>query len=121
MPETDLIWLSVLVCLPALCAAALLVVPARWPEAMRWVALFGTAATLSVSLCVVVGYYELLDRYQDPNGFPRYGAKSRLDARADQAASDAAQQIPRYLSDDWLSRRAWIARFDVHYALGVDG
>ena len=38
--------------------------------------------TLSVSLIVVVGYYELLDRYPDANGFPRYGLKSRLDARA---------------------------------------
>jgi NADH-quinone oxidoreductase subunit M len=122
MPESDLIWLSVLVFLPAACAAALLLFPARWHEAMRWFALFGTAATLSASLCVVVGYYELLDRYPDPNGFPRYGTKSRLDARADQAASDAAQPIPKALqSGDWVSRRAWIARFDIQYALGVDG
>ena len=88
---------------------------------MRWWAVFGTAATLSVSLCVVVGYYNLLDTYPDANGFPRYGAATRLDARADQAASDAARDIPRYLSKDWVSRRPWIARFDIQYALGVDG
>ena len=89
---------------------------------MRWVSVFGTAATLSVSLIVVVGYYELLDRYPDANGFPRYGLKSRLDARADQAASDAARPIPgELLSDDWVARRPWIARFGIQYALGVDG
>jgi NADH-quinone oxidoreductase subunit M len=121
MPESDLVWLSVLVFLPSACALALLLFPPRWTEAMRWLAVFGTAATLSVSLIVVVGYYELLDRYPDANGFPRYGLKSRLDARADQAASDAVRGIPRYLSDDWVARRPWIARFGIQYALGVDG
>jgi NADH-quinone oxidoreductase subunit M len=121
MPESDLVWLSVLVFLPSACALALLLFPPRWTEAMRWLAVFGTAATLSVSLIVVVGYYELLDRYPDANGFPRYGLKSRLDARADQAASDAVRDIPRYLSDDWIARRPWIARFGIQYALGVDG
>jgi len=121
MPESDLVWLSLLVFLPSACALALLLFPLRWTEAMRWLAVFGTAATLSVSLIVVVGYYELLDRYPDANGFPRYGLKSRLDARADQAGSDAVRDIPRYLSDDWVARRPWIARFGIQYALGVDG
>src|SRR5262245_15174951 len=121
MSEPDLIWLSLLVFLPAIFAAGLLLFPSRWAEAMRWWAVFGTAATLSVSLCVVVGYYNLLDTYPDANGFPRYGTATRLDSRADQAASDAAREIPRYLSKDWVSRRPWIARFDISYALGVDG
>lgn len=121
MPESDLVWMSLLVFLPSAFALALLLVPPRWNEVMRWIALFGTAATLSVSLIVVVGYYELLDRYPDANGFPRYGLKSRLDARADQAASDAARETPRYLSDDWVARRPWIGRFGIQYALGVDG
>jgi NADH-quinone oxidoreductase subunit M len=122
MPDSDLVWLSLLVFLPAAFALALLLVPPRWTEAMRWVALFGTAGTLSVSLIVVVGYYELLDRYPDSNGYPRYGVKSRLDARADQAAAAAARPIPgELLSDDWVARRPWIARFGVQYALGVDG
>jgi NADH-quinone oxidoreductase subunit M len=121
MPESDLVWLSLLVFLPSAFALALLLVPSKWTEVMRWLAVFGTAGTLSVSLIVVVGYYELLDRYPDANGFPRYGLKSRLDARADQAASDAARQTPRYLSDDWVARRPWIARFGIQYALGVDG
>lgn len=122
MPETDFVWLAALVFLPAAFAAGLLLFPARWTEGMRWWALFGTAATLSASLCVVVGYYALLDTYPDANGYPRYGVETRLDARADQAASDAAQPIPKTLrSQDWLARRPWIARFDVQFALGVDG
>ena len=106
MPESDLVWMSLLVFLPSAFALALLLVPPKWTEVMRWLAVFGTAATLSVSLIVVVGYYELLDRYPDANGFPRYGLKSRLDARADQAASDAARPIPgALLSDVWVARR----------------
>ena len=70
MPETDLIWLSLLVFLPAIFAAGLLVIPSRFPEAMRWWALFGSAGTLSISLCVVVGYYALLDTHLDANGSP---------------------------------------------------
>jgi NADH-quinone oxidoreductase subunit M len=121
MPETDLIWMTALVFLPAGFAAGLLLFPAGWVEAMRWWALFGTAGTLSLSLCVVVGYYAMLDTRVDPGGHPRYAALSRLDARADQAASDAARGVPRYLADDWVARRPWIPRFDVNYALGVDG
>lgn len=121
MPETDFIWLSLLVFLPACFALGLLLIPTRWPEVMRWWALFGTAGTLSVSLCVVVGYYNMLDQYADANGYPRYGVDSRLDVRADQAASNAAQPIPNYLADDWVVRRPWIGRYTAQYALGVDG
>jgi NADH-quinone oxidoreductase subunit M len=122
MPESDLTWLSLLVFLPAIFALGLIAFPAKWKEAMRWWATFGTAATLSLSLCVVVGYYNLLDRYPNANGAPRYAPHTRLDARADKAASDAAQPIPKKLDrNDWLTRRDWIPRFDIQYALGVDG
>lgn len=121
MPETDLTWLSLLVFLPAACALGLLAFPAKWTEAMKWWAVFGAAGTLAVSLCVVVGYYNLLDSHLDANGMPRQSVHTRLDARADQAASDAAKEIPRYVSGDWVARRPWIPLFDVQYGLGVDG
>src|SRR3954464_1277931 len=105
MPETDLIWMTVLIFLPAAFAVGLLVFPSRWVEAMRWWALFGAAGTLSVSLCVVVGYYQMLDTRLDKTGRPLHSALTRLDARADQAASDAAKDVPRYLPDDWVARR----------------
>ncbi|MBY0460901.1 MAG: NADH-quinone oxidoreductase subunit M [Gemmataceae bacterium] len=122
MPETDFTWLCALLFMPAVCAAGLLLIPSRWTEVMRWWATFGAAGTLSVSLCVVVGYYNLLDRNPDANGAPRYSYKTRLDNRADQAASDAAQPVPKKLDpNDWVARRPWIAVFDVQFALGVDG
>ena len=61
-PSPISIWLSLLVFLPARLRPGALLFPAKWAEPIRRFALFGTAATLSVSLCVVVGYYELLDR-----------------------------------------------------------
>jgi NADH-quinone oxidoreductase subunit M len=70
---------------------------------------------------VLIGYYNMLDSRLDKNGRPMHSVHTRLDNRADQAASDAAKQIPRYLSDDWVARRPWIDRFDIDYALGVDG
>jgi len=122
MPETDLLWMSALVFLPAAFAVGLLAFPARWVEAMRWWALFGTAATLSVSLCVVVGYYSMLDTRLDKSGRPLHSYQTNLDVRADQAAADAARDIPRYLSDDWVARRPWIDRpLHADFALGVDG
>ncbi len=122
MPESDLTWMTALIFLPAAFAVGLLVFPARWVEAMRWWALVGSAATLSTSLCVLIGHYNMLDSRLDKNGRPMHSVHTRLDHRADQAASDAAQDIPHpYLSDDWVARRSWIDRFDIDYALGVDG
>src|SRR5688572_924 len=122
MPESDLTWLSLLVFLPAICAAGLLLFPPKWHEAMRWWATFGAAGTLALSLCVVVGYYNLLDSHLDANGKPGYSVHTHLDARADKAASDAAQPIPKALqSSDWVARRPWIALFNAQFALGVDG
>ncbi|MBN9120708.1 MAG: NADH-quinone oxidoreductase subunit M [Planctomycetes bacterium] len=122
MPESDFTWLSLLAFLPAACAVGLLAFPPKWHEAMRWWAVFGAAGTLAVSLCVVVGYYNLLDSHLDANGKPGYSVHTRLDARADRAASDAAQPIPKALqSSDWVARRPWIALFNAQFALGVDG
>lgn len=124
MPETDLIWLTVLVFLPAAWAGGLLLVPSGWTEFMRWWALFGTAGTLSVSLCVLVGFYAKLEAHLDANGMPRHSVRTRLDSRVDRLYSAAAQPVPgkeQFESDDWVARRPWIARFGIDYALGVDG
>ena len=121
MSETDLLWMTALVFLPAAFALALLLFPARKVETMRWWAVFGAAGTLSVSLCIVVAYYSLLDTRLDKSGRPLHSYQTNLDVRADQAAADAAKDIPKYLTDDWVARRPWITRFDANYALGVDG
>ncbi|MCS6863898.1 MAG: NADH-quinone oxidoreductase subunit M [Gemmataceae bacterium] len=122
MAELDLTLLALLVFLPTFFAVGLMVFPARWTEAMRWWAVFGTAGTLSLALCVFVGYYTHIQSYLDMNGRPGYGVKTRLDVRAEQSASDAAQPVPRSPQhEDWVARRPWIPRFDIEFALGVDG
>lgn len=120
--ELDLIQLSVLVFLPLIFAVGLLAIPGRFREVLRWWTLFGTAATLTVSLCTLIDYHRLLDSYSDRSTRSMYHPATRLDSRSDQQLSDAAQAVPRaFNSFDLLTRRAWVERFDVNYALGVDG
>jgi len=120
--ELDLINLTLLVFLPAAFALVLLVVPARFKEFMRWWALIGTAATLTLGLCRLIDYYTLLDSYSDRSVRSLYHPDTRLDVRSDQQALDAAQAVPRaYNSFDLLSRRPWVARFDIDFALAADG
>jgi NADH-quinone oxidoreductase subunit M len=122
MAELDLTLLTLLVFLPTIFAVGLMIFPAGWTEAMRWWAVFGTAGTLSLALCVFVGYYTYIHSYLDMNGRPGYGIKTRLDVRAEQSANDAAQPVPRSPQhEDWIVRRPWIPRFDIEFALGVDG
>jgi len=120
--ELDLVQLTLLVFLPAIFAALLLLIPSKWKRAMRWVALFGTAFTLSVGLCTLVDYFRLLDSRSDRSVRTLYHPASQLEARSDEALAAASAPVPRpFLSDDLLIRRAWISRFDVDYALAVDG
>jgi NADH-quinone oxidoreductase subunit M len=120
--EVDLIQLSLLVFLPAIVAVLLLVVPGRWKDVLRWVALFGTAGTLSLSLCTLIDYHRLLDSRSDRSTRSLYHPGGTLEARMDEAYAAASAPVPKpYLSDDLLIRRAWVSRFDVDYALAVDG
>src|SRR5215212_7563708 len=116
--ELDMISLAVLVFLPAAFAAVLLVVPARWKEVMRWLALIATAATLTLGLCRLVDYYFLMDLHSDRSVRSFYHPATRLDNRSDQQMSDAAQAVPKtYVSNDLVTRRPWIGRFDIDFAL----
>ena len=58
-------------------------------------ALFGTAATLTLGLCRLIDYYTLLDSYSDRAVRSLYHPATRLDARSDQQAYDAAQAVPK--------------------------
>jgi NADH-quinone oxidoreductase subunit M len=119
--ELDLIQLSVLAFLPAVFAAILLLIPSGWKTVMRWVAVFGTALTLTVGLCTLVDYHTLLDSRSDRTTRSLYHPATRLDERADAQLAVSATGVGSYLSDDLVARRPWIPRFDVDYALGVDG
>jgi NADH-quinone oxidoreductase subunit M len=120
--ELDLIQLSLLVFLPSIFTVLLLLVPSKWKRAMRWIALFGTAGTLSVGLCTLIDYYRLLDSRSDRGVRSLYHPASTLEARSDEALAAASAPVPKpFLSDDLMIRRPWVSRFDVDYALAVDG
>jgi len=120
--ELDLFQLTLLVFLPAAVGLLILAVPSRWKEVARWLAVFGTAGTLTVALCTLVDFHRLLDSYSDRTTRSFYHPNTRLDARADAQLAAASAAIPKpRLSDDLLARRPWVSKFDVDYALGVDG
>ncbi len=120
--ELDLITLSVQVFLPLAVAGVLLVIPGRWKELLRWTALLGCAATLTLGLCRVVDYHWLLETPSDRTVRSLYHPSSRLDSRSDEQQATAARPVPgRISSFDLLTRRPWVGRFDIDYALGVDG
>jgi len=119
--ELDLFLLSLLVFLPAACAFLLLLIPAKWAEVQKWFALAGTCLTLTVALCALVDYYNLLDSRSDRSTRSFYHPGTSLEARSDSMASVIATGDGRYLSDDLVVRRPWIAKFDIDYSLAADG
>src|SRR5947209_1301561 len=124
MTETDLWWMTALIFTPCVFALAILFVPRGREEVMRWLALFGTAVTLAVSIIVFMGYLE-----QPGVAIP--GGLSSLEARTDIAAQVQGVQVPPGggpaagarppASNDWVSRVPWIRQFNIDYFLGVDG
>ena len=120
--ELDMIWLSALVFMPAAFGLLLLIIPSRFREVLRWVALFGTAITLAISLCVWVDYYRVLEFHSDRTERSMYHPQSRLDARVLRQQANSAAPVPGpFLSHDLVVIRPWIRAFDVNYSLGVDG
>ena len=88
--ELDMIWLSALVFMPAAFGLLLLIIPSRFREVLRWVALFGTAITLAISLCVWVDYYRVLEFHSDRTERSMYHPQSRLDSRVLRQQANAA-------------------------------
>jgi NADH-quinone oxidoreductase subunit M len=120
--EQDLLWLCALIFLPAAVAGLVAVIPSRCRELTRWVALFGTAGTLALSLCVWVDYYRVLEFHSDRGVRTWYHPASQLEHRLDQQVSAAAQPVPgKFNSDDLVIYRPWIQQFNIHFAIGVDG
>jgi NADH-quinone oxidoreductase subunit M len=113
MTATDTLWMTALIFTPTVFALLILFVPKGKDEAMRWLALFGAAITLAVSIIVFMGYLEL-------PGVWAPGGLSSLQARADTAAASAGGLRPP-ASSDWLARLPWIRQFNIQYFLGVDG
>jgi NADH-quinone oxidoreductase subunit M len=119
--ELDMIQLSVLVFLPAAFGLFLLLIPAGLTRLMRWWAVFGCALTLTVGLCTLVDYTNLLGRYSDRTERSNYTPDTRLDVRADKQIDVSITGRGMYQSDDLVVRRPWVPQFGIHFALGVDG
>jgi NADH-quinone oxidoreductase subunit M len=117
--EYDLLIMSLVIFIPSVFAIALLFIPRGREEVMRWVALFGTAITLLVSILMFIDYYHMIDTV---SGGSFRGPATLLEHRASQAEANATKADARSLnSQDWVARRPWIPRFRIEYYLGVDG
>ncbi len=120
--ELDMIWLSVLIFLPAAVGLLILALPARAKEVARWCAVFGAAATLAVAMCVWVDYVRVLEFYSDRTERSMYHPLSQLESRVEHQRSLIAKPVPGpFQSFDLVVVRTWIGAFDIQYALGVDG
>jgi NADH-quinone oxidoreductase subunit M len=118
MIQTDMWFMTALIFTPTVFALFILFVPKKDHETMRWLALFGSAITLAVSIVVLLGYLAL-PGVSVPSG-SGITSQSSLEARAD-AAMTAEHGIRPQDAADWLSREPWVRQFNIEYFLGVDG
>src|SRR5437868_14255976 len=116
MTATDTLWMSALIFAPTVFALVILFVPKGKEEAMRWLALFGTAITLAVSIVVLVGYLDL-PGVTTPGGLS--SLQSRVDVTTGAQLPGGGLRPPD--SADWIARLPWIRQFNIEYFLGVDG
>src|SRR5438067_11124909 len=119
MPETDVIWMSLVIFTPTLFALLLLFFPRGAERAMCWFALAGTAVTLGISIGMFILFKaDTIDRVGVPTNNPESRVMASLDWRA--ASADLNEAAPRD-SRDWVARYPWISRFGIDYYLGLDG
>src|SRR5207245_4808155 len=90
--EWDLVVMSLVIFVPSLFAVALLFVPPGKEEWMRWLALFGTALTLALSLVMFNDYYRDVADFELNNP-----SNSLLSKRAEKA--DTEQKLSNH---DWV-------------------
>jgi NADH-quinone oxidoreductase subunit M len=124
MLEKDAIWMSLVIFVPSVFALVIMLLPGggdeeskeRWKNVARWLALFGTAATLGLSLGMFILYYtQVYDFHR------AHWNDSLLGARVSRAASGQVPDASNRNSEDWVARYPWIPRFNIEYFLGADG
>jgi NADH-quinone oxidoreductase subunit M len=122
MIEYDLVLMSLVIFAPAAFGVVGLLLPSKWPEGVRWWALIGATTTLILSLCLLIDYYAMLDTRSDRGLRSMHHPKLMLDARVDESMrrETNAEREPQ-LGNDWVASVPWISRFDINYAIAVDG
>jgi NADH-quinone oxidoreductase subunit M len=113
--EWDLALMSLVIFVPSITALLLLLVPKGQDEAMRWIALFGTAITLVLSIVMFIDYYaNVVQHYSDPSDLSWNWLSTR--------AVTVDSKLPTdHQGEDWIAHRSWISQFGIEYYLGVDG
>jgi len=120
--EYDMILMSLVIFTPAAFGLSMLLFPRAWTEAVRWWALFGSAAALVLSICLFIDYYAMIDSRSDRGLRSLHHPDTLLDARLDESARRASGEVPEaQLGRDMVVKRPWISRFDIYYSIGVDG
>jgi NADH-quinone oxidoreductase subunit M len=122
MIEYDLVMMSLVIFVPALFGVLAMLFPSKWVEGVRWWALIGATITLILSLCLLIEYYALLDTQSDRGLRSLHHPATQLDARVEAAMEADANAVrnPRK-GFDWVASVPWISRFDINYAIAVDG
>jgi NADH-quinone oxidoreductase subunit M len=121
MPESDMIWMTLLVFVPSLFALGVLLFPRGSENAMCWFSLVGTALTLGISIAVFIDYKTgVLDFHSAGESSRVKRARTSLEERTLAADRREEKGEPR-LPNDYVARYEWIKRFNIEYFLGIDG
>jgi hypothetical protein len=105
--ENDLLWMSLLVFLPSLFALGLIFFPRGWNNAMCWWSLAGTAATLGVSIGMLVLYKSNVVDFDRAGSLSERENRSAMSLESRTARMDAAAATggtEQFSSTDWVSR-----------------
>ncbi|MGF1578234.1 MAG: NuoM family protein [Gemmataceae bacterium] len=118
--DPDLIWMSVLIFIPTVFSLLLLLIPRGKDEVVKWVSLFGTAVTLTISLIILVQYLNLKN-FTRANQDPETRNSTLLEQRATNSLKTNVDPEESAPPPDLVARTNWIPAFNIEYYLGIDG
>lgn len=115
--ELDFWLMSAVILAPVAFALALLFIPSRRTEFIRWFTLIGTLVTLVFTSFLFIDFLRWTDQHvTNPDRQAQL-----LPARIDAQLANYYRGAPAALSNDLVARKGWIGRFHIDYAIGVDG
>lgn len=115
--ELDFWLMSAVILTPVSFALALLFVPSRKAELIRWVTLIGTLATFVLTSFLFIDFL----RWNDQHLTNPDRQAQLLPARIDAQLANYYRGTPAGVSNDLVARKGWIGRYHIDYSVGVDG